>query len=207
VSDLRTLERLVARAKVLAAAVCDPEIPVLSLADLGVLRDVRAVPHGAGWVVEIVITPTYSGCPALDTMRDDILAEMDAEDIPARIRTQLAPAWTTDWMSSDGRAKLRAYGIAPPHTRAAHSLQLHRRLGDPARENALLLIAREQGFMRTLDGKSPKNDLRSVLSTPVHCPQCDSPDTVELNYFGSTACKSQYRCLSCKEPFDLFKPH
>jgi ring-1,2-phenylacetyl-CoA epoxidase subunit PaaD len=94
-----------------AAAVVDPEIPVLTIADLGVLRDV-AVNDGC---VEVAITPTYSGCPAMNMIGLEIELALEREGIhQARIRTVLSPAWTTDWMSDDGRRKLLEYGIAPP---------------------------------------------------------------------------------------------
>ncbi len=98
------------------AEVTDPEIPVLSIVDLGVLRNVRIDAQGR---VLITITPTYSGCPAMDTIRRDI------EDACARrgwhqveVRTVLWPAWTTDWMTDEGKRKLREYGIAPPGPRS-----------------------------------------------------------------------------------------
>ncbi|MFT4276226.1 MAG: phenylacetate-CoA oxygenase subunit PaaJ [Rhodopseudomonas sp.] len=94
-----------------AATVCDPEIPVLSIADLGVLREVR-VEQGR---VEVAITPTYSGCPAMNMIALEIeTALARAGIVDARVKTVLAPAWTTDWMSEAGRAKLKDYGIAPP---------------------------------------------------------------------------------------------
>jgi ring-1,2-phenylacetyl-CoA epoxidase subunit PaaD len=89
----------------------DPEIPVVSLRDLGILRDVRQASDG----LEVVITPTYSGCPAMDQIADDVRSTLAAAGIAARVVTQLAPAWTTDWMTEEGKEKLRAYGIAPPH--------------------------------------------------------------------------------------------
>jgi len=98
------------------AAVCDPEIPVLTIDDLGVLRDVTV----EGEHVTVTITPTYSGCPAMDEIRADVrgaLAGRGWRDV--EVRTVLSPAWTTDWMTEDGRAKLREYGIAPPERRAA----------------------------------------------------------------------------------------
>lgn len=103
------------RARRVAAAVCDPEVPVLTIEDLGVLRDVR-VQRG---VVQVTITPTYSGCPAVDTIRDDLvqaLTEAGGESV--QVSTVLAPAWTTDWMSEAGKRKLLDYGIAPPSGRA-----------------------------------------------------------------------------------------
>ncbi len=91
--------------------VTDPEIPVLTVADLGVLREVRT----GGEAVEVVITPTYSGCPAMNTIESDIQRRLeDAGYREVKVTTVLAPAWTTDWLSEAGRAKLAAFGIAPP---------------------------------------------------------------------------------------------
>jgi ring-1,2-phenylacetyl-CoA epoxidase subunit PaaD len=101
-----------ARIRAALSEVVDPEIPVLTIEDLGVLRDVTVGDDGT---VEVTITPTYSGCPALDVIRADVervLAEHGFTD--ARVRTVLAPAWTTDWMSEAGRRKLAEAGIAPP---------------------------------------------------------------------------------------------
>ena len=103
-SDLRT------RAWAAAATVCDPEIPVLTVEDLGVLRDVRV----AGNTVEVVITPTYSGCPAMNMIALEIETALATAGIEGRVTTTLAPPWTTDWMTAEGRAKLLDYGIAPP---------------------------------------------------------------------------------------------
>jgi ring-1,2-phenylacetyl-CoA epoxidase subunit PaaD len=99
------------RAWDVAARVVDPEIPVLTIADLGVLRDV-AVNDGH---VEVAITPTYSGCPAMNMITLEIELALEREGFrDPKVRTVLSPAWTTDWMSEDGRRKLREYGIAPP---------------------------------------------------------------------------------------------
>ncbi len=103
-----------AEARAVVAGIPDPEIPVLTIEDLGILRGV-AVEEGEHVVV--TITPTYSGCPAMDLIREEIagrLGEHGVED--AEVRTVLSPAWTTEWMSEDGRRKLREYGIAPPGT-------------------------------------------------------------------------------------------
>jgi ring-1,2-phenylacetyl-CoA epoxidase subunit PaaD len=89
----------------------DPEVPALSLTDLGIVRDVRADHPG----LEVVLTPTYSGCPATEVISQSVVDALDAAGLgPVRITMQRAPAWTTDWMSEDGRRKLREYGIAPP---------------------------------------------------------------------------------------------
>ena len=99
------------RAWTAAAQVVDPEIPVLTIADLGVLREI-AVSDGQ---VEVAITPTYSGCPAMNMIALEIEVALEREGIRnPRVRTVLSPAWTTDWMSDDGRRKLKEYGIAPP---------------------------------------------------------------------------------------------
>ena len=95
----------------------DPEIPVISLRELGILREVREGSAG----LEVVITPTYSGCPAMGQIEDDVRSTLDKAGIAASVVTRLAPAWTTDWMSDAGKEKLRAYGIAPPHRTPAGS--------------------------------------------------------------------------------------
>lgn len=135
------------------ASVPDPEIPAVSVVDLGI---VRAVEEG-----RVVITPTYSGCPATLAIEKSIREALDAAGYrEVSIQTAIAPPWTTDWITPEGREKLRRYGIAPP---------------------------------------SPSGE--------VACPQCGSTDVEEVSRFGSTPCKSQYRCKSCLEPFDRFKCH
>ncbi|HEX9339163.1 MAG TPA: 1,2-phenylacetyl-CoA epoxidase subunit PaaD [Pseudonocardiaceae bacterium] len=100
------------RARRVAASVLDPELPVLTLADLGVLRAVSD--DGDGGIV-VTITPTYTGCPAMETMRTDLVGSLNAAGFDrVRVRTALSPAWTTDWITEDGRRKLIEYGIAPP---------------------------------------------------------------------------------------------
>lgn len=158
------------------ADLSDPEIPVVSLRELGILREVRT---GADGTPEVVITPTYSGCPAMGQIEDDVRAALDNAGIGARVVTQLAPAWTTDWMSEAAREKLRAYGIAPPQCSS----------GAHAGTNVL------------------KFSRRALQRETVPCPQCGSTHTTETSPFGSTACKAMYRCLSCLEPFDYFKPY
>lgn len=100
----------------IAAAVADPEVPVLTIEDLGVLREATV----DGERVTVTLTPTYSGCPALDTMRDDVILALTAAGFgDVEVRTTLSPAWTTDWMTDAGKRKLTDFGIAPPTGRAA----------------------------------------------------------------------------------------
>jgi ring-1,2-phenylacetyl-CoA epoxidase subunit PaaD len=104
-----------------AAGVLDPEVPVLTIADLGILREVEETAAG----VVVRITPTYSGCPAMDAIRDDVLAAFartGRDDV--RVEFVLAPAWTTDWMSDEGKRKLHEFGIVPPQPRGARAVSL-----------------------------------------------------------------------------------
>jgi ring-1,2-phenylacetyl-CoA epoxidase subunit PaaD len=106
----------------IAATVCDPEIPVLTIEDLGILRDVRVTQeqNTGEHKVRVTITPTYSGCPAMDAIRDDLKKAFAKEGYKeTEVDLVLAPAWTTDWMTDAGKAKLREYGIAPPSGMAA----------------------------------------------------------------------------------------
>ena len=162
----------------LLEAVTDPEIPVVSLREMGVLRAVRDSHDG----LEVVITPTYSGCPAMSQMEDDVKAALAGAGLTARVVTLLAPAWSTDWMTAEGRRKLKAYAIAPPEGSACASQGQH-----------VIQFAAPKGSA----GVQPK----------VICPQCGSDNTTETSHFGSTACKALYRCLACLEPFDYFKPY
>ena len=169
----------------------DPEIPVVTLREMGILRDLR---RGADGRVEVVITPTYSGCPAMEQIHDDIAATLAREGVAARVVTQLAPAWTTDWMTPEAREKLRAYGIAPPHSAAAAAL------AGPG--EAVVHFA--PNFRAGRAGGTSANGLFDA-EPAVACPQCGSTNTTETSHFGSTACKALYRCLDCMEPFDHFK--
>jgi ring-1,2-phenylacetyl-CoA epoxidase subunit PaaD len=103
----------VQKIRAILATLTDPEIPVLTLDDLGIIRDVRW--DGATELAEVVITPTYSGCPAMDFIEVSIRSVLQQGGFAnARVTTVLSPAWTTDWLTAEGREKLRAYGIAPP---------------------------------------------------------------------------------------------
>lgn len=159
------------------AAIPDPEIPVVGIGELGILREVLpAGPDG----FEVVITPTYSGCPAMEQIADDIRATLAQHHVHAQIRTRLAPAWSTDWLTEAARDKLRAYGIAAPGACEA-----------PGGSAQVVQFARK------------------AAQTPadVPCPRCGSANTTQTSHFGSTACKALYRCLDCLEPFDYFKPY
>jgi ring-1,2-phenylacetyl-CoA epoxidase subunit PaaD len=114
----------VVTAYAVAAAVTDPEMPMLTLADLGVLREVTESADGS---VEVAITPTYSGCPAMATMRDDLVHRLqDAGYTDVRVRVALSPAWSTDWITPQGRAALAEHGISPPgETRPAGPVTLN----------------------------------------------------------------------------------
>jgi len=157
----------------LLAPLTDPEIPVITLHELGILREVRDGAEG----LQVVITPTYSGCPAMGQIEDDVKAALDAHGIAAQVITQLSPVWTTDWMQAEAKEKLRAYGIAPPHACEA------------VPSNVVQFAA------------------RAPRASSVACPQCASVNTTETSHFGSTACKAMYKCLDCLEPFDYFKPY
>ena len=155
----------------------DPEVPVLSIIDLGILRSVQVTAplsagNGESPAVRLTITPTYSGCPAMDVIQMDIrlkLLEKGYKNI--QILQSLSPAWTTDWMTEEGKRKLKEFGIAPPNPKQQ--------------------FCTAEMFQQEV----------------VQCPHCDSFHTEVISQFGSTACKSMYRCLNCKEAFDYFKCH
>ncbi|WP_310734614.1 1,2-phenylacetyl-CoA epoxidase subunit PaaD [Azohydromonas caseinilytica] len=110
-SAQRAVPARVQRAWDVLAGVLDPEVPALSLCDLGIVRDVRE----AGDALEVVLTPTYSGCPATEVIEQSVREALERDGLgPVQLKLQRAPAWTTDWISEDGRRKLREYGIAPP---------------------------------------------------------------------------------------------
>ena len=115
--DVRAIGHTSSDARIWEAVgeVLDPEVPVLTIADLGVLRGVR---HEGDEVV-VTITPTYSGCPAMDLIRHEVELTLQALHVDGRVETVLSPAWTTEWMSEAGKAKLTEYGIAPPTGRRA----------------------------------------------------------------------------------------
>lgn len=152
----------------------DPEIPVISLTELGIIRDVE-------WrddTLVVTVTPTYSGCPATTIINLDIETALTEKGLDkVKLERRLSPAWTTDWISVEGREKLRDYGIAPP-------------IDGTAADGVL---------MKRIDRLSGRSNLT------IACPRCGSTHTHKISQFGSTPCKASYRCSDCLEPFDYFK--
>ena len=155
--------------------VADPEIPVISIVDLGIVRDVAF----DGDACVVTITPTYSGCPAMQVIAESVQEALQGHGIAnVTLVNRLSPAWTTDWMSEAGKAALKSYGIAPPAYQVINVNGLH--AGVKRRAQPLPQIA---------------------------CPNCGSTHTQLTSQFGSTPCKALYKCLDCREPFDYFKCH
>ncbi len=174
-AELTPLERRLLR---LAGQVPDPELPMISLAELGVLRGIRVVGPGR---VQVELTPTWTGCPALEAMASDITGVLrEAGMAEVSVRTVLTPAWSTDAISAEGRRKLAEAGVAPPRPQT---------LGGPG-----------PGGPGGSGGSGPV-----AVDLAIRCPHCGSTDTRLLSRFSSTACKSLRRCESCREPFDHFK--
>lgn len=149
--------------------VIDPEIPVLNIVEMGIVRDVEIQDDQ----VTVKITPTYSGCPAMNAIEMDIRKKLKEKNISNfDVRTDFKESWTTDWMTDHARTKLKDYGIAPPED-----------------------TEKSDDFLTILKGSQKV----------VPCPYCDSMNTELQSEFGSTACKSQYYCNSCNQPFEHFK--
>jgi ring-1,2-phenylacetyl-CoA epoxidase subunit PaaD len=155
--------------------VADPEIPVISVVDLGIVRAVE----WQGDQCVVTLTPTYSGCPAMQVIAASVRDALHAHGIDqVRLVNRLSPAWSTDWMSEAGKAALKGYGIAPPN------------------QQAIDISGLRSGVKR---GAAAEPD--------VLCPNCGSPHSQLTSQFGSTPCKALYKCLDCREPFDYFKCH
>lgn len=153
----------------------DPEIPVISVVDLGIVREVGF----DGDTCVVTITPTYSGCPAMQVIAEDVEQALHARGLAqVRIATRLTPAWTTDWMSEAGKLALKGYGIAPPV------------------QQVIDISGLSRGVKR-----------HAIQQPQVACPHCGSTHTQLTSQFGSTPCKALYKCLDCREPFDYFKCH
>jgi ring-1,2-phenylacetyl-CoA epoxidase subunit PaaD len=160
-----------ARVRAIAETVPDPELPQLTVADLGILRDVTVTGRHA----VVTITPTYTGCPALQEIRSELRRRLEGAGFDdVEVRTSLSPAWTSDWITEEGRQKLGAAGIVPPRPA-------------PLRSTGPVPL--------TLVGSTPT----------ARCPHCTSPATTQQSVFGATACRALYFCTSCGEPFEYLK--
>ena len=175
------------------AEIPDPEIPVISLVDLGVIRSVDVSQDQ----VRVEFTPTFLGCPALEVMRDAMAARISALGADAQIEVISDDSWSTDRITPEGREKLRASGFAPPLPRCAWE----RFSGRPDEPRALLSGGASAASAREVDG--PK--LVQLQSNAFRCPYCGSQDTTLENIFGPTPCRSVRYCRSCRQPFEQFK--
>jgi ring-1,2-phenylacetyl-CoA epoxidase subunit PaaD len=165
-----------ADARRIAEQVPDPELPVLTLADLGVLRGVDLAADGT---VTARLTPTYTGCPAIAEMRAEVARRLrEAGFAQVRVRTELDPPWSTDWITAEGRRKLTEYGVAPPGPASGPG-------GGPVEGPVPLTL--------------------SPTRRAVRCPRCGSPDTEETSRFAATPCTALRRCRACREPFPHVK--
>ena len=160
-----TNDQRISRAWDQVRTVHDPELPYLTVEEMGMVRGIDVVD---GQIV-VTITPTYSGCPATDVICEEVNLAIHALEPQARVEVSLSPAWTTDWILPSAYDKMRANGIAPPEGRSA-----------------------DRAFL-TGQGKT------------IPCPRCTSTNTTMVSAFGSTACKAQFKCLDCLEPYEHFK--
>jgi ring-1,2-phenylacetyl-CoA epoxidase subunit PaaD len=166
----------------IAAGTPDPELPMLTVADLGILRAVNVTADG----VVVTITPTYSGCPAMREISADITHRLTRAGCDrVTVRTQLAPPWSSDWITADGRRKLAEAGIAPP---------------SPAPRRCF------SNQPTPTDLPAGPVPLTLNRPAPASCPRCGSSRIRRTAEFGATACKSLYRCDECGEPFEAVKP-
>lgn len=166
--------------------VADPEIPVLTVLDMGIVRDVEVEANGN---VVVRITPTYSGCPAMNVIEADISNALRHSGVSSfRVETDFKETWTTDWMSDEALVKLKAYGIAPPERSEHYGGEAAQKGSDQRLESRITAL---------LEGWQSQKI--------VPCPLCDSLQTRRVSEFGSTPCKSQYVCDSCLNPFEHFK--
>jgi ring-1,2-phenylacetyl-CoA epoxidase subunit PaaD len=201
-----------------ASAVPDPELPVVTLGDLGIVRGAAV---GADGVVEVRLTPTFVGCPATEAIAGDVRAAVEARlardgaaGVGVRTRMVMAPAWSTDWISEEGRRKLAEHGIAPPHRGAragAGSTEGMLAEGLPTESSPTGGMPPTQSpppnrrpapvFVQISPSPSPHPPTRKSSCGP----HCGSADTRELSAFGSTPCQSLRACRACGEPFGAMK--
>ncbi len=177
------------------AEVADPEIPVVSVVDLGVVRDVRVEDRR----VHVEFTPTFLGCPALEAMRAQMVERIVELGGEPEVEVVLDDSWSTDRITPEGREKLRLAGFAPPPPRSAWE----RRENGPADEPH----ARSSGGASAASGacSSTGPTLVQLQSNGFRCPYCGSRDTALENIFGPTPCRSLRYCRDCKQPFEQFK--
>ncbi len=148
--------------------ITDPEIPVLNIIEMGIARSVSIENEK----IVVRITPTYSGCPAMNAIEKAVGEKLEEKGIQDyQVLLDYSEPWTTDWMTEEAKSKLKDYGIAPPEK-----------------------TTKDEDFLKSLSG-----------TKIVPCPFCDSFETELQSEFGSTACKSQYFCNSCHQPFEHFK--
>lgn len=179
------------RVRAAAGGVPDPELPVVTLAQLGMVHDV--VVEEDRVVVELL--PTFSGCPATDVMGEDVRAavtEAVAEVDDLGVRWLFDPVWSTDRITAEGHARLKAFGIAPP-TGGGTVSSVER----PAGARSLPVTAAP---------RAGRDDPDAAPDAPVTCPYCDGQDVVEDSPFGPTPCRAAWCCRSCDQPFERFKP-
>ncbi|MFP8490271.1 1,2-phenylacetyl-CoA epoxidase subunit PaaD [Gracilimonas sp. Q87] len=149
--------------------VTDPEIPVLNIVEMGIARKVEIDNLGN---ILVKITPTYSGCPAMNAIEKLVVEKLEEREVENfKVKLDFAETWTTDWMTEEAKSKLKDYGIAPPEK-----------------------TEEENDFLKNLS-----------KTKVIPCPFCDSFETKLVSQFGSTACKSQYYCNNCEQPFEHFK--
>lgn len=149
--------------------ITDPEIPVLNIVEMGIARKVELDDSGN---VSVKITPTYSGCPAMNAIEKMVHEKLEERGVENFVvKLDFAETWTTDWMTEEAKSKLKDYGIAPPEK-----------------------TEEETDFLKNLS-----------KTKVIPCPFCDSFETELVSQFGSTACKSQYYCNDCEQPFEHFK--
>jgi ring-1,2-phenylacetyl-CoA epoxidase subunit PaaD len=159
--------------KTILSTVVDPEIPSLNIEEMGILREILIENN----LVKVVITPTYSGCPAMYHIESEVRKALNDAGIQNfQIETRLNPAWTTDWMTTETKQKLKESGIAPP-----------------------------QSNTNQLETSGLFNIIKVPIN--IFCPFCNSDNTKIVSEFGSTACKSLHFCNNCHQPFDHFKCH
>jgi ring-1,2-phenylacetyl-CoA epoxidase subunit PaaD len=182
------------RSTVLAALaeVPDPEIPAVSIVELGMVGEIEVEPHG----IRVQLLPTFVGCPALEVIRDAVTTRLGELGTPVEVEVTFSPPWTSDRISPEGREKLRRSGFAPPPPAIARRAlpMLDVRTASPAATGTRPAI-------RAPAAVEPVGDLVDAVA----CPYCGSMETTLENVFGPTQCRSIRHCAACRQPFESFK--